>query len=195
MSRISSDSFSLSYEESRYREFQRDGVHDSFQNSLGQESLVLPLSDGDSVEVCIVGAGPVGAALACRLGRAGIRVALIDKADLSQMENFANDGRAYAIAAGPKVFLEEAGVWEYLPFPSCPIEDILVTDGRPGEPASPFFLQFIREDADQPFGWMVEAHALRIALNAALAATPCVSVLAPAEAHFLRKAKILRRLS
>lgn len=173
-----SDEFSSSI-----REFQGERA----QRSGWGESCTFHLADGDFVEVCIVGAGPVGAALACRLGRAGIRVALIDKEDLFQMENPANDGRAYAIAAGPKIFLEEAGVWDHLPSSSCPIEDILVTDGRPGEPASPFFLQFIREDANQPFGWMVEARDLRIALNAALAATPCVSVLAPVEAHFLRR--------
>ena len=121
-----SDEFSSSI-----REFQGERA----QRSGWGGSCTFHLADGDFVEVCIVGAGPVGAALACRLGRAGIRVALIDKADLFQMENPANDGRAYAIAAGPKIFLEEAGVWDHLPSPSCPIEDILVTDGRPGEPA------------------------------------------------------------
>ncbi|MBR2124647.1 MAG: UbiH/UbiF/VisC/COQ6 family ubiquinone biosynthesis hydroxylase [Acetobacter sp.] len=158
-----------------------------FHKKSQTESLSSSLLEGGSVDVCIVGAGPVGAALACRLGRAGVRVALIDKAALLPMEDPACDGRAYAIAAGPKNFLEEAGVWDYIPSPSCPIEDILVTDGRLGKPASSLFLQFMREDANQPFGWMVEARALRIALNAALAATPSVHVLAPAEAHLTRR--------
>ena len=34
------------------------------------------------VDVCIVGAGPVGGTLACRLGEAGIRTAIIDRAAL-----------------------------------------------------------------------------------------------------------------
>ena len=133
------------------------------------------------------GRGPVGASLACRLGRAGLRVAVLDRAALAGMEHPDLDGRAYAIAAGPKAFLEEAGVWDALPRPSCPIEDILVTDGRPGEPASSLFLEFKREDAGQPFGWMIEARALRVALNACLAATPGIKVLAPVEASITRR--------
>ncbi|CEF56754.1 2-octaprenyl-6-methoxyphenol hydroxylase [Acetobacter ghanensis] len=92
------------------------------------------------VDVCIIGAGPVGAALACRLARGGMRVAIVDKTALPPMENPDLDGRAYAIAAGPKEYLESAGVWDALPATPCPIEEILVTDGRPGEPASSLFL-------------------------------------------------------
>lgn len=140
------------------------------------------------VDVCIVGAGPVGATLACRLAKEGITVAIIDRADLPPMEHPDFDGRAYAIAAGPKKLLEEAGVWEVLPLASCPIEDILVTDGRPGEPASSLFLEFTRDDASQPFGWMVEARALRVALNETLHTQPNLTVLAPAEATVERQA-------
>lgn len=140
------------------------------------------------VDVCIVGAGPVGATLACRLAKEGITVAIIDRADLPPMEHPDFDGRAYAIAAGPKKLLEEAGVWEVLPLESCPIEDILVTDGRPGEPASSLFLEFTRDDASQPFGWMVEARALRVALNETLHTQPNLTVLAPAEATVERQA-------
>lgn len=139
------------------------------------------------VDVCIVGAGPVGASLACRLAIDGMQVAVIDRADLAPMEHPDFDGRAYAIAAGPKKLLEEAGIWAALPLEACPIEDILVTDGRPGEPASSLFLEFTREDAHQPFGWMVEARALRMALNATLHTMPGVTVLAPVEARVVRK--------
>ncbi|MFT8851684.1 MAG: UbiH/UbiF/VisC/COQ6 family ubiquinone biosynthesis hydroxylase [Acetobacter orientalis] len=143
-----------------------------------------PVAD---VDVCIVGAGPVGATLACRLAKEGIKVAIIDRADLQPMEHPDFDGRAYAIAAGPKKLLEEADVWGLLPLESCPIEEILVTDGRPGEPASSLFLEFTRDDSTQPFGWMAEARALRVALNEALHANPNLTVLAPAEATVERK--------
>lgn len=142
---------------------------------------------GRDVDVCIIGAGPVGASLACRLAVSGISVAIVDHADLSPMEHPDFDGRAYAIAAGPKKLLEDAEVWQMLPLQPCPIEDILVTDGRPGEPASSFFLEFTREDSRQPFGWMVEARALRVALNAKLHAMPGVTVFAPGEAKVVRK--------
>ena len=82
-----------------------------------------------SVQVCIVGAGPVGGTLACRLASAGVSVALIDHAALPPMENPAFDGRAYAIAAGSRTLLEDAGLWDVLEVPPNPIRDIRVSDG------------------------------------------------------------------
>ena len=81
----------------------------------------MPISD---VDVCTIGAGPVGGTLACHLAQAGIKVAAVDKADLPAMEAPDFDGRAYAIAAGPKAHLDEAGVGEALPLPSRPLADI-----------------------------------------------------------------------
>lgn len=92
-------------------------------------SLYPSLQD---VDVCIIGAGPVGGSLACRLAVEGLRVAIVDHADLPPMAHPDFDGRAYAIAAGPRQLLEDAGIWKALPLSSCPIENILVTDGRPG---------------------------------------------------------------
>src|SRR5665213_4541653 len=82
------------------------------------------------VDVCVIGAGPVGGTLACRLAMAGIPTAIVDRAPLAPMEHPAFDGRAYAIAAGPRRLLEAAGLWDKLPEPSCPIQDIRETDGR-----------------------------------------------------------------
>jgi len=146
-------------------------------------------SDAIAADVCIVGAGPVGVTLACRLAQGGMRVAIIDRAELLPMEHPAFDGRAYAIAAGSRRLLEQAGVWARLPMDSCDIREIRVTDGRPGQPPSRLFLEFGREDADQPFGAMIEARALRVALNATLYATPGIQVFAPDEARVTRTAE------
>ncbi len=140
-----------------------------------------------SFDVCVVGAGPVGAALACRLAAGGVRVAVIDRAHLPPMEHPDFDGRAYAIASSSRRVLEAAGVWERLPLPSCPIEGIRVSDGRPGAPASPLFLHFDHRDVGEPFGWMTEARSLRVALNASLHASPLVSLFAPTEADMVRR--------
>ncbi len=135
------------------------------------------------VDVCVVGAGPVGATLACRLASAGVRTAVIDRAALPPMEHPDFDGRAYAVAAGSRALLEEAGVWDGLPAEPGPILDIRVSDGRIGRPASPLFLHFDHADADRgPFGWMVEARTLRMALNARMHALENLSVHAPAVA-------------
>nr|WP_294914870.1 UbiH/UbiF/VisC/COQ6 family ubiquinone biosynthesis hydroxylase [uncultured Neokomagataea sp.] len=132
-------------------------------------------------DVCINGAGPVGATLACRLSAAGLKVLLIDRAALPGLEDPSLDGRAYAIAEGPRRLLEDAGIWGNLPGTSQPIREIRVSDGRPYEGASPLFLHFGVEDApsDQPFGWMAEARDLRLAINHTLAQAEGVTVEAP----------------
>jgi 2-octaprenyl-6-methoxyphenol hydroxylase len=136
-----------------------------------------------SADVCVVGSGPVGGTLACRLAAAGVVTAVIDRAALPPMEHPAFDGRAYAIAAGSRAILTDAGLWDRLPDPPNPILDIRVTDGRVGRPASRLHLHFDhREAGDNPFGWMVEARGLRRALNAHVRELPHLRVFAPAEA-------------
>ena len=76
-----------------------------------------------------------------------------------------------------------------LPLPSCPIEGIRVSDGKPGRAASPLFLHFDHREVGEPFGWMTEARSLRMALNATLDATPAIHVAAPAEAAVSRTAE------
>ena len=137
------------------------------------------------VDVAVVGAGPVGATLACALAEAGVATAVIDRAPLPPMEEPAFDGRAYAVARGSKRVLEDSGIWARLGAHPCPILGIRVSDGVPGRPASPFTLDFDpaeagEADADTPFGWMVEARHLRIALNAQLPRIANLACFAPA---------------
>jgi 2-octaprenyl-6-methoxyphenol hydroxylase len=142
-----------------------------------------------SHDVAVVGAGPVGGALACRLAAGGKRVLLIDQAALPPMEHPDFDGRAYAIAAGSKLLLDQAGLWTELPYPPCPILDIRVTDGKPGRPASPLKLHFAHQAVgDDPFGWIIEARALRIAINRRLHEDPKLTLMAPARAQVTRHA-------
>src|SRR6202050_4229769 len=158
-----------------------------------------------TADVCVVGAGPVGGTLACRLASAGISTVVVDRAALPPMEHPAFDGRAYAIAAGSRELLQEGGVWDRLPEPACPIMDIRVSDGRLGRPASPLFLHFDHREAGRDpvlpaplggegrapfdggaFGWMVEARSLRMALNARMHALPPLRIFAPAEVDVAR---------
>jgi 2-octaprenyl-6-methoxyphenol hydroxylase len=141
-------------------------------------------------DVCIVGAGPVGGALGCRLAVAGLRVAMVDRAALPPMEHPDFDGRAYAIAAGSRSLLEDAGLWDALPLPVGPIEQIRVSDGRVGRPASRLRLHFDVRELQEPegaLGWMVEARSFRMALNARLHAVESVDVFAPTEASVVRQ--------
>jgi 2-octaprenyl-6-methoxyphenol hydroxylase len=145
-----------------------------------------------SVDVCIMGAGPVGGSLACFLAAAGVSTVVIDRAPLKPMEHPAFDGRAYAISAGSRRLLDESGLWARLPEAAQPIQEIRVSDGRVGQPASRLFLHFDHRELGTesgPFGWMVEARGLRIALNAQLPTLPALPVFAPAVATVTRKAE------
>ncbi len=152
------------------------------------------MTERQQVDVCVVGAGPVGGTLACVLATAGLRVAVIDRAPLPPMEHPDFDGRAYAIAAGSRRVLERAGLWDRLPFPPGPIRDIRVSDGKVGRPASRLFLHFDSRDAgldtnEPAFGWMVEARSLRMAINARMAELEQLTVVAPATAHVTRNSE------
>lgn len=138
-------------------------------------------------DVAIIGAGPVGATLAALLAAEGIAAAIVDSAPLPPMELPAFDGRCYAIALASQRILVRAGIWDRLPEPPCPIRDIRIADGRPGERPSPLSLHFAGEEVgEDAFGWMVEARALRVALNARLPSLPSLSVHAPATASVAR---------
>lgn len=142
------------------------------------------------VTACIIGAGPVGATLAATLGAAGIPTAVLDRAPLPPMEMPDFDGRAYAIALTSQRLLAAAGIWDRLPGSPQPIRHIRVADGRPGHRPSALKLDFdAAEVGDDPFGWMVEARALRVALNARLPRLPNLHVFTPAEAEVIRTAQ------
>lgn len=148
------------------------------------------MTENLSVQVCVMGAGPVGGTLACRLAGAGVSVALIDHAALPPMENAAFDGRAYAIAAGSRTLLEDAGLWDVLRTPPNPIHDIRVSDGHVGRPPSLLHLHFDHREAGddpRPFGWMVEARSLREALNARFPVQENLRLFAPALATVERR--------
>src|SRR3984957_17003993 len=143
-----------------------------------------------TADVCVVGAGPVGGTLACRLATAGIATVVVDRAALPPMEHPAFDGRAYAIAGGSRRLLEEAGGGGALNGSACPIRDIRVSDGRLGHAASPLHLHFDHREAGDTtaaFGEMVEARRLRVALNARMHALPGRRVFAPATAEVERR--------
>jgi 2-octaprenyl-6-methoxyphenol hydroxylase len=145
---------------------------------------------GPEVAVCIIGAGPVGATLGTVLAAAGMAVAVVDSAPLPPMELPDFDGRAFAIALTSRNLLEAAGIWGELPWAPGPITRIRCADGMPGEAPSRLDLTFDAEEIGAgPFGWMVEARALRMALNARMRDLPSLHVFAPARAEVTRTAE------
>ncbi|MBE9603287.1 UbiH/UbiF/VisC/COQ6 family ubiquinone biosynthesis hydroxylase [Acetobacteraceae bacterium H6797] len=148
------------------------------------------MSDVIEVAVCILGAGPVGGSLAASLASEGVSTLVVDSAPLPPMERPEFDGRAYAIAAASRDTLTRAGLWDLLPGEANPIRHIRVEDGRPGEPASPLTLDFDAEEAGTgPFGFMVEARDLRIALNRRLEALESLTLRAPDKALSIERSE------
>ncbi|MDA1132472.1 MAG: FAD-dependent monooxygenase [Proteobacteria bacterium] len=109
-------------------------------------------------EVAIVGGGMVGMTLAIALRRAGIDVAVIDRATPEQVLAPEYDGRASAIAYASVRLLEATGIWAEVA-ETQPILDIRVSDGD-----SLLFLHYDhRAMGGAPLGQMVENRHLRLA--------------------------------
>lgn len=109
-------------------------------------------------DVLIVGAGPVGLALAVALRDSGLDVAI---ADARPADAIAHDPRILALAYGTRLTLERLGVWSALP--ATPIRSIHISQqggfGRTVMDAS---------DHDLPaLGYVVSAGALGAALRRA----------------------------
>ncbi len=140
-------------------------------------------------DLAIVGAGLSGSVLALAAGRAGLRVALIDRLPLEAMTAAGFDGRTTAIAYTSQRLFEAIGVWGDVAARAEPILDIRISDAGHAGKASPFFLHFDHREAAAdpeaknapPMGWIVENRFLRGALLRRLADCASVELIAPAE--------------
>lgn len=127
-------------------------------------ALEHPSSTSADLDVVIAGAGYVGLATAVSIKQAqpSLRIAL---ADAAPPQSWKKDGRASAIAAAGRRMLTALGCWEDLAAQAQPINDMIVTDSRTGDPVRPVFLTFDGTTADgEPFAHMVA----NVDLNGAL---------------------------
>lgn len=145
------------------------------------------------VDVVIVGAGLVGATLACALAQGGIEVALVDREDPARGLEAGFDGRASALALTSQRLLGALGLWARLADNAAPILDIRVSEAR-----SPLFLHYdSRAGGEEPFGYMVENRHLRRALAEHLPAHSRIRLLAPVRVGRLERtgAGVVARLA
>lgn len=140
-------------------------------------------------DIAIVGGGLSGLAGALAFARGGMSVAVIDAVAPEKFLGAAFDGRVTAIAYAAARMLDRLGLKETLLEHGQPINDILVTDGRPadrfrkGGPSRSvlhFDSRDIAEAADAPLGVIIENRHLRAALYEACAATDGIDIIAPA---------------
>lgn len=113
-------------------------------------------------DVVIAGAGLVGLALAPALARAGLSVALVDRAPIAapEYDPATFDPRVYAISPGSAAFLRALGAWQLLPCDRVtPIEAMrVVGDGGATLSFSAYDLH------ERALAWIVEERLLRAAL-------------------------------
>lgn len=116
-------------------------------------------------DILIVGGGITGPALALAVAQTGRSVCLIDALPASIRKNAAFDGRAYALALTSVRLFQALGIWDGIADKTQPILQIKVSDGRAGEGASPFCLNFDHAEIEEgPMGHMCENRFLRRAL-------------------------------
>lgn len=139
-------------------------------------------------DIIVAGGGMVGQTLALAFDSAGLSVIVVDAAKPSETlaPNF--DGRAFAIAFANYRMWRALGLGPDLDPVAQPIEQILVTDGRPqggrkkGGP-SPLHLHFDAAEAQmgegEALGYMLENRHIRLALDKAVKARPSIQVIAP----------------
>lgn len=119
-------------------------------------------------DVIVAGGGLAGAAAGLALKAAGFDALVLD-AGPAPAPGGVFDGRAYSIPPGSVNFWRAVGVWGAMAAEAEPMRDILVSDGRVSEGASPLFLHFdLREAPGAGFGCMAEDRHLRPAAFAAL---------------------------
>jgi 2-octaprenyl-6-methoxyphenol hydroxylase len=138
------------------------------------------MTHGPDSDILIAGGGLSGLPLALACAQGGLSVTVVDALDPATATDAKFDGRVSAIALASCRMLEQLGVTQHLEGQMQPINDIMVTDGRVREGASPFFLHFDhREIGNEPLGNLIENRHIRIALQKAVAAEPLIRLLAP----------------
>lgn len=125
-------------------------------------------------DLVIVGAGPVGLALALALRGHGLHIALVERQPETLLAAAPDDGREIALTHHSLRFLHDLGAWAHIPGDQIsPLREARVLDGR-----SPAILQFDAAGRGQALGQLVPNHCIRRALYCALQAGPGIDLVA-----------------
>ncbi len=149
-------------------------------------------------DVLIVGAGMVGASLACALGdknnkaNSGLKVGIIEaRSDLLQGQ-FGADGRASAVALGSTQIWQSIGVWEgMLRRGVSPMHTIQVSDGD-----YPHVVKLQREDIKQEaLGYVVQNSVTQAALWEFIHECRNIELICPAQTLALEQSEDRQSMS
>ncbi|HCP81471.1 MAG TPA: 2-octaprenyl-6-methoxyphenyl hydroxylase [Octadecabacter sp.] len=126
-------------------------------------------------DIIVAGGGLNGSALALALAQSEFSVALIDPLEDQLVVDDEFDGRSYALAVASQRLLGAIGIWEQVAENAQPILEVVVSDGRAGEGASPLILELDHAEIEEgPMGFMIEDRYLRQALHRSIADNPLI---------------------
>ena len=139
-------------------------------------------------DVVIIGAGMVGASLACALAPLNKRIAIIESVTLSNDQQPSYDDRGLTLSASSKRILEQINVWQQVQAYATPIKKIHVSEqGRFG-----FTHLDAKEAGYDELGNIVVARSLGQALHKQMASFENVELICPAELkHFKRNEEVM----
>jgi 2-octaprenylphenol hydroxylase len=132
-------------------------------------------------DVVVLGAGPVGLAVAAALGGEGLGVALLERGTLASYDGPSGgddwDQRVYALSPGSAEFLRGLGAWQRLPPERLAAVEAMDVHGDAGGT-----IVFSAYDlGERALAWIVENRELCATLVEAVRTCAAVTVLAPCE--------------
>ncbi|WP_338661601.1 5-demethoxyubiquinol-8 5-hydroxylase UbiM [Pararoseomonas sp. SCSIO 73927] len=126
-------------------------------------------------DVAIIGAGPVGLALAVLLAREGLSTVLVERQPEAALADPAYDGREIALTHHSRALLERIGAWDLIPAESVsPLRQARVLNGT-----DPFALTFDTGGAPggaEALGFLVSNHLIRRALHGVARSVPAIDL-------------------
>ncbi|MCR0983525.1 5-demethoxyubiquinol-8 5-hydroxylase UbiM [Roseomonas populi] len=126
-------------------------------------------------DVVIIGAGPVGLALAVLLAREGLSPVLVERQPEAALADPAFDGREIALTHHSRALLERIGAWDLIPAEAIsPLRQARVLNG-----ADPFALTFDTGGAGrgtEALGFLVANHLIRRALYGVARSVPAIDL-------------------
>ena len=138
---------------------------------------MMKAGSNDAVQIAIVGGGLAGASLACMLGQAGIRAAILEARQPPVKNEPAYDDRTLALNLVSVRILKALGLWQALESFATPIHEVKVSDhGRPGR----VHLR-ARDHGFEAFGFSLEAWRLGQVLLAEIDRLETVDYRVPCE--------------
>ena len=112
--------------------------------------------------VVIIGGGIVGSLLALILGLNGLKVVLIEKKSLDDLNSNSYDGRSYALNSGSMKLLVTLNIWDKIKEKIQIVSRVLLQQGAVTTQPQPFDLNFYDYETDNgPIFYMVEDRFLR----------------------------------